>query len=181
MKGNKLNWLMFSSGYREEARVTYYLIKGTPPEQYLSIPMQKLAKIKGGGAHGAESSVKVPIPERTQIGCTTIIIDDIQEGRNEPKRHPIKLALNDKEKPRCDFTFAYDFDKAENFTKPAEQLTLNLPLSLIDEEKHIGKADGLTKVQEFLPFHSTHINDFIRISQIDKYQELNPEDIESKF
>ena len=54
------------------------------------------------------------------MGCATIIIDDIQEGQNQPKRYPIKLASNDKEKPRCDFTFAYDFDKANNLTKPAE-------------------------------------------------------------
>jgi hypothetical protein len=60
MKENKLNWLMFSSGHGEEASVTYYLIKGNPTEQDISIPMQKLAKIKE-----KESSVKVPIPERT--------------------------------------------------------------------------------------------------------------------
>ena len=54
------------------------------------------------------------------MGNATIIIDDIQDGLNQPKRYPIKLASNDKEKLRCDLTFAYDFGKADKFTKTAE-------------------------------------------------------------
>ena len=49
------------------------------------------------------------------LAYTTIIIDDIREGQCYPKRYPLKLASNDKEMPSCNITFAYEFNKADNF------------------------------------------------------------------
>ena len=89
---------------------------------------------------------------------------------------------NDKEIPRCDITFAYEFDEADTFKTPAEELNVQLPLKVLNNEKQIGKADGLSKVQEFLPFSSTDLDEFLAISEIENpYQDLTPEDIESKF
>ena len=42
----KFNWLMFSSGFGEQAMVTYYLISGNPTEEDLSSQMKEFAKIK---------------------------------------------------------------------------------------------------------------------------------------
>ena len=63
---------------------------------------------------------------------------------------------------------------------PAEELNVQLPLIVLDNEKQAGKADGLSKIQEFLPFSSTDLDEFLTISEIENpYQDLTSEDFES--
>ena len=94
------------------------------------------------------------------VGQTTIMIDDICQERNIPKRYPLIDCETDQERQGCDIIFAYDFNKVESFTTPIEKLDLQVPLDLIDEETYIGKADGLLKFEEFLPLHKTSLKDF---------------------
>ena len=58
------------------------------------------------------------------IAYTTIIIDDIRAGMNQPIRYPLKLSVDDKEKPGCHIIFAYDFNQAENFQESADKLNI---------------------------------------------------------
>ena len=89
------------------------------------------------------------------------MIDDIREARNSPKFYPI-ITHNDQENPDCDILFAYDFDQVENL-KPIDDLVLEIPLNLVDEEEHIGKTDGIAKFIEFIPFSKTKLDDFLAI------------------
>ena len=113
------------------------------------------------------------------------MIDDIREGRDVPKRYPLIDCQTDRERQGCDIIFAYDFNKAESFTKQIEQFELQVPLDLIDEEAHVGKADGMLKFEEFLPFHRNSLEDFLSLlNQIidgDYYQDLTFESIKETF
>ena len=49
------------------------------------------------------------------VAYTTILVDDIRVGMNKPIRYPLKLSVDDKEKPGCYIIFAYEFKPADNF------------------------------------------------------------------
>ena len=82
--------------------------------------------------------------------------------------------------------FAYDFNFGIEFeVKIEEKEKLSMPLEIEEEEEDVGKADGLKKFCEFLPFTNTPLEEFMSYLQEiltdEEYEGLTLDSIKDKF